>query len=718
MEGSVNQPNTFKRNTKLLTATVISLCALLTSCKKETDTAVNITIPGSLMPHKNMNEAKSQRLDQFSHRGPQVKEGPLPYQVPKDIAKSSYDPSLTLSGPSMDMSLSQMPLSTFIKTVFGDYLKLTIELDPEIAGRKDLVTARTGAKKTPKEIYNIAKQIVNSYGVQLQASKNLIKFVPNQALENAMPQILYSRTGPDVPEDLRPIFQIVDIHHVDKNIIKTYLDQAFPGKGTMTLATEANAIIISGAPDIIRSAVEAIKTFDRPSFASRKSIRINLNYLTAENLTTKLLDILKTEGYFASDDPEKKTSITLLPVAQLNSIFVFAPDHPAISHILSWVKELDVPSAGDPEGSFYYIPIKNTDAKEIGDILDQVLAKQSLSSLTRFGGGARNKRDKKKSPSSSRQQGGKIVVNEGANALIFRGTAEEYSRILPLVQQMDVGARQVLIEVIVADYTYNENEQRGLDWISKQTSYYRNGSGNIAPLNSFRLSQNDTGINLTDGISPVSSSIMQGLNFVMFNKAGARNFIINLFNNTSKTTVLSTPRVLTKSGGESEFKIGQRIPTFATRSTASQVVQNSTTPLVQDIKYEDTGVLLTVKPTVHAGRRVDLEVRQTVSDVSVDSFGSTGSPSFTNTDLKTKLSLRDGASVLLGGFIKDKKSTGRSGVPVLKKIPVLGSLFRRDNDSNQKQETLLLITPYIIDNDNDAAAVTEAFQQRFTWINQ
>jgi len=78
--------------------------------------------------------------------------------------------------------------------------------------------------------------------------------------------------------------------------------------------------------------------------------------------------------------------------------------------------------------------------------------------------------------------------------------------------------------------------------------------------------------------------------------------------------------------------------------------------------------------------------------------------------VETKLTLKNGSTVMLGGLIQNIGSVGNAGIPLLKNIPLVGQLFRTDTQKVNKTELIVLITPYVIDDDHDARSVTQAFR--------
>jgi general secretion pathway protein D len=165
------------------------------------------------------------------------------------------------------------------------------------------------------------------------------------------------------------------------------------------------------------------------------------------------------------------------------------------------------------------------------------------------------------------------------------------------------------------------------------------------------------------------------------------------------------------SGGDATIDVGTEVPIITRQSTSSELQQDGTSAILQEIQYRKTGVLLRVKPVVHSGNRIDLEISQEVSEHQPDPSSNISSPNIFTRKIETSLSLKDGGSVMLGGLISSTTSRGYSGVPVLSKIPILGRLFRVEKETEVRTEMIMLIIPYVIDSSHEAEAVTEAFKK-------
>ncbi|MBP7493145.1 MAG: type II and III secretion system protein [Rhodoferax sp.] len=179
--------------------------------------------------------------------------------------------------------------------------------------------------------------------------------------------------------------------------------------------------------------------------------------------------------------------------------------------------------------------------------------------------------------------------------------------------------------------------------------------------------------------------------------------------NSNRARVLSSPRIMARNGEAATIQVGQEVPVITSQQTTAAT---GSTGILQSVQYRNTGVILKVKPIIHAGDRIELEVSQEVSSAQSTTTGVASSPTISTRKVDTKLTLRDGATVLLGGLMSSNQTNGDSGIPFLKDVPAVGQLFRVNTDNTTRTELIVLITPYIISDDKDAQAITDAFRSR------
>jgi general secretion pathway protein D len=139
---------------------------------------------------------------------------------------------------------------------------------------------------------------------------------------------------------------------------------------------------------------------------------------------------------------------------------------------------------------------------------------------------------------------------------------------------------------------------------------------------------------------------------------------------------------------------------------------------VQTIQYRDTGIILTVTPRINDDGIIIMEIEQQVSAISDETVSGIDSPLFRNRQLKTKLAVKDGQPILMGGLIDSETTKTESGVPGLKDVPLLGWLFKYESEKTVKQELLILITPYVIDSEDVFAQYIREFDKTMTELRK
>jgi general secretion pathway protein D len=608
-------------------------------------------------------------------------------------------------GPPIEISVENVPLVAFINTVFGESLKVPFEVDPKVAQRGDVVTLRTGGQKPPEEVLSIARQVLASYGVEVIQADNLYRIVPSDALLAQTPRLLRVRSQSDVPADLRPVFQYVEIKRVKMPELKGWITEAYGQKLRMIQLNDFNAILMLGLPEDVRAGLEAVRMLDQPRLAGQRSLRIEPVYWAVDKLAAKLLDVLKIEGYSAGVGSAAVSAVNLLPIEQVNALLVFAPEQATLNHVADWVRDLDKPSEADPLKRLFFYQVKNTDAATVAQVVAQVVEGLLPGGNGGGGGGVQSTPVAATPPtagvgsvtapppqqSQTVLNSRRLVVDATRNAIIFQGTAEEFSQVRQLLDTLDQPTREALIEVTVAEVTLDANTQFGVEWAIT-----------TAGLN---------GDNIKLGTLGGLGLGTAGFNLAILSAAGQTKAVLNALATNNRAQVLSSPRLVARSGGEARIQVGNEVPLITSQTTSPQQV-SGTTGVLQTIQYRSTGVLLTIKPIIHGSRRVDLDISQEVSDAQQNQTSNLSTPVISNRKVTTQLSLADGATVIIGGLIRNSTTQGNTGVPGLKDIPVLGQLFRVDSDVHNRTELIILITPYVITNDNEAETVTDTFRRK------
>ena len=614
-------------------------------------------------------------------------------------------PPPKLTGESISVTFDGIPLPTFINSVFNELLKVTFEIEDSVAKREQLVTLRTAEPITPAAFYELVINVLQNYGISVVYQNNVYRVIESANRREDLPRIVALRGGRNVPNDMRPVFQFVLLKNVGQQEVLFWLNMALKDRIKVQPMGVVNGVIITGQRDDVAAALQSLDVLDQPYMAGLKSRRIEPVYWSAEKLSDQLSTILQAEGYSIGIGMQGTPAIRMIPVPALNTIIVFTPNEATLEHIEEWARELDQPSQTiNREGVFYY-QVENLSAASLAGILGGVnssmdtagqptpnLTQPTSGGVTVAGGGIGG-------PASGNQTattpatagggtfsaGGKFLVDAAHNAIIFQGTAEQFSQFRSLAQQMDRAPLEVLIEATIAEVTLNEGE-----------------SLNVA-------------LAFDDALQPVqNSSAVRSDGSLVVNLVRDSGSILSKLSansNKNRVSILSSPRIVASNGKAAFINVGTQVPIITTQQSSPTGTVGGTSTLLQDVQYRSTGVSLTVTPSINSSRRVELEISQEVSEAQANRVSTVQSPAIFTRSIATQLSLSDGETVLLGGLISENYSDGDSGIPYLKDIPVLGNLFKNQSSGRTRIELVVLMTPYIIDSPETARLVRDAFKK-------
>lgn len=310
----------------------------------------------------------------------------------------------------------------------------------------------------------------------------------------------------------------------------------------------------------------------------------------------------------------------------------------------------------------------------------------------------------------------RIVADEISNSLVVLATKQDYEEIRKVLRDLDVVPRQVVIEVLIAEISLNKGMDLGIQ------SVITNGGalGSVpTPAPTTTTEPTGDGASLLESVAQstgVDDNLLKrlwdvgadGALTAIITDQSSFEFTLTALATAGRLKVLASPHVLTADNREASINIGQSIPII----TSTQQSTLATANVLNSVQYRDTGVILNILPQVNADGLVNLQIRQEVSQVGTESFGSSGSPSFITREAETTAVVQDGDSLLIGGIIQENTRRSRSGVPYLMDIPVLGRLFRFDQDDVERVELIILLTPQVVRNRAEALEVTQGYKDR------
>ncbi len=258
---------------------------------------------------------------------------------------------------------------------------------------------------------------------------------------------------------------------------------------------------------------------------------------------------------------------------------------------------------------------------------------------------------------------GQITTLPDRNLLVVQDTPYFLDRIDKLLIELDREPRQILIKAQILEVGLKDSESYGLDWRK-----LFNSSSRIFEVG-------------TQGLSNPGSA-----GFFLDYLSDDVAIVLDMLRTRERLRTLATPKLLTLEDREAETLIGDRLG-YNVTTTINNVTTTST-------EFLESGVILRVRPSVDRQGRILLDIHP---EVSTGSVSDDGVPNQSTTEVTTSMLVESGKTVFIGGLIRRSDIKTREGVPVLGDVPGLGLLFSNKAINSVNTELVVLITPYIID---------------------
>jgi general secretion pathway protein D len=282
----------------------------------------------------------------------------------------------------------------------------------------------------------------------------------------------------------------------------------------------------------------------------------------------------------------------------------------------------------------------------------------------------------------------RIIPDIPNNSLLVYATQQEDDQINAMLAKVDIVPLEVRIDATIAEVDLTGALQYGTQF------YFKSGD-----------------INAVLSTASTSALATSFPGFVLSGAGGdAAPIAISALQSLTKVRVLSAPELMVLDGQAASLQVGDLVPYL---SQTSQSTTTNGAPVINSIDYRETGVILRVTPHVGSDGLVTMDLDQEVSGVS-PTITTTGlnSPTFTERSVTSRIAIQDGQTIGLAGLISDNDQHGNSGIPGLKNIPVLGALFGTQDNNRTREELLVLITPHVIRNQQQALDLTQDMQQQ------
>jgi len=666
--------------------------------------------------------------DEAATRG---RTGPLPDQAPEEQAgyqpseptiyrgtdqvfrRPQAQPPVKLYGDAVTLNFEQAPLTEVVHAILGDILELDYIVEHPINGQ---VTLRTRSPVPREQLLDILESL-------LRANRALmVRDSEGRFFVSASGQMskLHPGVAASAEQALGYSTIIIPLQYISAKNMAEILRPVSDENTFVRIDNLRNLLMLAGTRAQLQGFQEIIETFDVDLLKGMSVGIFPIENTSIEEVDAALNVLLGKDGDSEVEALSGIGSVVkIIPVQRLNSVMVVTSRAHYLERIEQWIERLDREPDANFERRLYVYPVQNTNAGHLAGLLSTIFSGSGVAGgsdraggsgvapgftpeTVSSGGGEGSAQQGSGGRAAGRSSGRsnftvgqvKVVADEENNALLIYATGKEYGKIKPALERLDIPATQVIIEASIIEVTLSDDLQYGLEW-TFDNDLWDDFSGEGQLLNS------------TSGLTPN----VPGFAYSFIGGSGQIKAVLNALAEDSLLNVISSPSVMVLDNQTASIQVGDQIPV----SSGSTVTDVGTTQLIQ---YRDTGVQLSVTPSVNAGAMVTMDVEQSVTDVGpLELAGGTANRTFLERKITSKVAVRSGESVVLGGLIRENKSEGSSGLPFLHSLPVIGALFGTKSTESDRTELLVVITPRVIFGDGDLREVSREMRRQMRGLD-
>jgi len=272
--------------------------------------------------------------------------------------------------------------------------------------------------------------------------------------------------------------------------------------------------------------------------------------------------------------------------------------------------------------------------------------------------------------------------------IVVFASDETLEKLHALLDKLDIPPLQVMVEATILQVVLSDDANLGVDF----TAF---GGIDFQAINAKT--------SVTDGITTKSKGGPQLQNWLVgltqrgFTNPGSKGLHLGILHNqvgafiealeeVGNATILSNPKITTLNRHAAQVLVGQKL--------GYQTLTATETTTVQNIEFLEVGTSLVFRPFISEDGFVRMEIHPKKSDGTVSA--TTGLPEERTTEVSTNVLVRSGNTIVIGGLMETRETTNVSQVPFFGSIPLIGSLFRREETSEAKTEIIVLLTPHIV----------------------
>jgi type II secretory pathway component GspD/PulD (secretin) len=260
---------------------------------------------------------------------------------------------------------------------------------------------------------------------------------------------------------------------------------------------------------------------------------------------------------------------------------------------------------------------------------------------------------------------GGVEAEKGTNSVIVTDVPSRVKRVVEMIKQMDVRLSQVEIVAKMVDVDHEATRELGVNWAALNLNLGNKAIGDIK-----------TGVPLAEPFGTVRVGTVQSW--------GDLNMILEAMERDNKANIISNPRITTADNQEARIMVGKEIPLIVSDEAGNPITE-----------LKKIGVILRCTPHVNTDGTITMDLHPELSDLSSQATVQ-GGVIISLQEADTRVVVRDGETAVIGGLISESDLLLRTGIPVLKDMPLLGPLFRFESKTKKKRELIIFVTPKMV----------------------
>ncbi|NTU60070.1 MAG: type II secretion system secretin GspD [Deltaproteobacteria bacterium] len=616
------------------------------------------------------------------------------------------------------MNFKDAELEAVVKFI-SELMGMNFILDDKVKGK---VTVISPTQLTVEEAYEVFQAILVVKGFTIVPAGRVFKIVPTREAKQGNIETVTDKVAPGD----RFVTRIMPLRRVPVENLTGILAPLVSKDGSLVPYGPTNTLIITDSYSNIERLGEIVHALDVDTVDSVLEI-IPIRYAAAENIAKTLLQTVadKSKGQAAKRRPgapagaaggapaaaavpAAESGAKIISDTRTNSLIVIA-DPATLEEIKSVIRALDVEIAkGTGKINVYYL--RYADAENVASVLTAI--SKNAGPKAKPGQPGQPPQAAQAAPrvageiAIELEEAVQITADKATNSLVIIATPQDYELLKTVIAKLDIRRPQVLVEALILEMNYQKSLELGVEWRISDSNPTSGGTkvvggssfGNIATAMANPLA---LGSGLV--LAAVDGTITYGSQ--TFANVAA---MVKALQTAGDINVLSTPHLLTTNNEEAEIIVSDNIP-FQT----SQKFDNNGNP-IYTFDYKDVGLTLRMTPQINDDGYVKLKVFQEVSQLLSATTGTnSNAPSTSKRQAKTTVVVKDAATVVIGGLVKDNTLKNISSVPCLGDIPLLGYLFRNSTVRKEKVNLLIFLTPHVITSTEDLEKISEQKRQEY-----